>query len=141
MKINILVNSILLEATLQSYLKDHIANYEECDFIIADEIPSEINKPICLIGFSEDSDIIRPFYKESLLSDLEKFNNQIKEIERIDTNKFNNILDLNELEMLKNSIDSINDKKENIDIKNEIENIVQDFTNRLYEVIKRNNAK
>ncbi|MDE6885531.1 MAG: hypothetical protein K2P17_00595 [Helicobacteraceae bacterium] len=138
MKINILCKSPLLQKTLDSYLKEYITNYDECDFIIFDEIDENFNKPICLINFNEDSDIRRPIYKESLLSDLEKFNKQVEEISRININKFNTILDTNELESLKKSLDSINIESKNKDeIRSEIENIVQDFTNRLYEVLSK----
>ncbi|RAX55257.1 hypothetical protein CCY99_00730 [Helicobacter sp. 16-1353] len=146
MKINIVCESVILQKTLDSYLKDYISNYEDCDFIIADCIDESFNKPICLVTFGEDSDIRRPIHRESLFNDLEKFNKSISEIPRINVEKFNNILDMNELENLKKSLDSINnlqdDLKDNTNqdaLKNEIENIIRDFTDRLYNAIKKNN--
>lgn len=146
MKINIVCESIILQKTLDSYLKDYISNYEDCDFIIADYIDEGFNKPICLANFSDDSDIRRPLHKESLFSDLEKFNKNIAEIPRINLEKFNNILDINELENLKKSLDSINDFPNNSSddtkqdaLKEEIEQIVKDFADKLYNAIKKNN--
>lgn len=65
-------------------------------------------------------------------------------MESLPNQHLNSILDLKELAMLKDSIDLINGKANNDEkpnnIKQEIENIVQDFANKLYEVIS-NNAK
>lgn len=139
---HIIVKSPLLHKTLQCYLREHIVSMEECDFVISDSILDNLTKPICLISFSEDSDIRRPLYRQSLFSDLEIFNKQLQSMESLSNQPLNSVLDLKELAMLKDSIDlingKINDKKSN-DIKQEIENIVQDFANRLYEVIS--NAK
>lgn len=143
MKINVVCESIILQKTLDSYLKDYIVNYEDCDFIISDFIDENINKPICLATFGDDSDIRRPMHRESLLNDLARFNKSISEIPRVNLEKFDNILDKNELENLKKSLDSINTlsgETESDVLKNEIENIVRDFTDRLYNAIKNNNA-
>lgn len=142
MKINLLIKSPLLNKTLESYLQDYLANFDECDFVVVDEANDSLNKPVCLIDFSEDADILRPFYKDSLMRDLARFNAKLKEIERIDMSKFDNVLDLSELSRLRESIDSINGvdnakDSQKADIKKEIENIIQDFTERLYEIIKQ----
>lgn len=142
MKIHLLVKSPLLNKTLESYLDSYIVSFDECDFIIADEIDESVSKPICLIDFSEDADILRPVYKESLMRDLGIFYAKLQEIQRVDVSKFESVLDLGELSRLRESLDSINgvsevkqDSKKK-DIKSEIERIVQDFTERLYEVLK-----
>lgn len=141
MRIHLLVKSPLLNKTLESYLDSCIVSFDECDFVIADEIDESVSKPICLIDFSEDADILRPIYKESLMRDLGIFYAKLQEIQRVDVSKFESVLDLGELSRLKESLDSINgisevtqDSKK--DIKSEIERIVQDFTERLYEVLK-----
>lgn len=142
MKIHLLVQSPLLQKTLESYLQNYLCDFEDCDFVIANEVDESISKPICLIDFSEDADILRPIYKESLMNDLAKFNAKLKEIERIDMSKFDSVLDLNELDKLKQSLDSINgisddspkQSKKN-DIEKEIDNILQDFKERLYSIL------
>lgn len=140
MHIHILVKSPLLNKTLHSYLKDYIVSYDECDFVIADAILEDIDKPICLISFNEDCDIRRPIYRQSLFDDLDFFYKKLNKLESTPAKLPTNILDLKELATLKDSIDLINNKKNDSNVKKEIENIVQDFANKLYEVIS-NNAK
>ena len=148
MKVSILVKSPLLERTLQLYLREYLVNVDECDFVITDEVDEALNKPICLINFSEDSDILRPIYRDSLMGDLSRFNAKVREIRK--SFETNNVLDLGELSRLKQSIDLINgieSKPKNTkntenapaqdkDIKDKIDIIVQDFANKLYEAIK-----
>lgn len=136
MKINILVKSPLLQKSLDSYLSEYISSYDECDFVLSDESNEGFNKPVCLINFDSDSDISRPFYRESLMADLQKFYKNLGEIPRVNVEKFNNILDVNELIGLKKSLDSINGNDSAM--KSEIEAIVKDFTNKLVEVLKKN---
>lgn len=143
MKINIVCKSIILQKTLNCYLREYITNYQDCDFVISDTIDEIINKPICLANFEKDSDIKRPICKESLFKDLDKFSKSLSEIPRINMEKINNILDLSELENLKQSIETINLKKkfkEKNNLKDEIEDIVRDFTEKLYKTIQKNNA-
>ncbi len=149
MKVSILVKSPLLERTLQLYLREYLVNVDECDFVITDEIDEALNKPICLINFSEDSDILRPIHKESLMSDLSRFNAKAREIRK--SFETSNVLDLGELSRLKQSIDLINGvefvpestaksptpaQNKDKDIKDKIDIIVQDFANKLYEAIR-----
>ncbi|MGX3011745.1 hypothetical protein ACWIUD_09360 [Helicobacter sp. 23-1044] len=153
MKIHILVQSPLLQRTLEGYLGDYVSDFDECEFIIADCVDEGISKPICLVGFDENADILRPIYKETLMRSLARFNANLKEIARIDKGKFENILDLGELSKLRESLDLINGvedcatkdsakseiKKEiEKEIKKEIENIVQDFKTRLYGILAQN---
>ena len=153
MKISILVKSPLLERTLQLYLREHLANVDECDFVITDEVDDTLNKPICLINFSEDADILRPIYRDSLMGDLARFSAKLRKIRESFGNNLGamgeNVLDFGELSRLKQSIDLINGgessdsqdakslahKGEN-DIKGKIDAIVQDFANKLYDAIK-----
>ncbi len=153
MKIGILLESPLLERTLQLYLREYLVNVDECDFVITDEVDETQRKPICLINFSEDSDILRPIYKESLMSDLARFSTKLREMrdslgDDMDTLGImgaKNVLDFGELERLKQSIELINGvdsertqtahtKERNI--KDKIDIIVQDFADKLYEAIK-----
>ena len=149
MKVSILVKSPLLERTLQLYLREYLVNVDECDFVITDEVDEALNKPICLINFNEDSDILRPIYRDSLMSDLSRFNAKAREIRK--SFETSNVLDLGELSRLKQSIDLINGiettrestakvpapvQNKDKDIKDKIDIIVQDFANKLYEAIK-----
>ena len=126
MKINISCKSPILQKTLSLYLKDYVANLHDCDFVIADEIIDNINKPIALATFREDSDIGRPIYRESLLNDLSIFYKNMPK---------QNILDINELASLRESIDSINHTDP---LKEQIDNLFSDFANKLYEILKKN---
>lgn len=156
MKIGILVQSPLLERTLQLYLREFLVNIDECDFVITDKVDESIIKPICLINFSEDSDILRPIYKESLMSDLARFSTKLREMrdslgDDMDTLGImgaKNVLDFGELERLKQSIEMINGATTNApqnaeiavestnekDIKDKIENMVMEYRNRLYDL-------
>ena len=149
MKVSILVKSPLLERTPQLYLREYLVNVDECDFVITDEIDETLNKPICLINFSEDSRFCARSYKESLMSDLSRFNAKAREIRK--SFETSNVLDLGELSRLKQSIDLINGvefthesnakssaptQNKDKDIKDKIDIIVQDFANKLYEAIR-----
>ena len=148
MKIHLLIKSPLLQSTLQGYLRDYLSEFDECEFVITDDIECEAGKPICLISFNENADILRPIYKENLMRDLAKFNANLKEIARLDMGKFDNILDLGELSRIRQSLDLINGvadsapKHEKSEIKQEIEReieqIVQDFKTRLYGILSQN---
>ena len=156
MKIGILVQSPLLERTLQLYLREYLVNLSECDFVITDKVDESQRKPICLINFSEDSDILRPIYKESLMSDLARFNTKLREMrdslgDDMDTLGImgaKNVLDFGELERLRQSIEMINGVESSApknaevavestsekDIKDKIESMVAEYRNRLYDL-------
>lgn len=140
-----MVKSPLLERTLQLYLREYLVNFDECDFVITDNIDESFNKPICLIDFNENADILRPIYKEGLMCDLGRFGAKLREMRHCE-NVGKNVLDFGELSRLKQSIELINSNKsrdgspngdsKDQDIKAKIDAIVRDFTNRLYEEIK-----
>lgn len=146
MKISILVQSPLLERTLQLYLREFLTNYDECDFVVSDKVDESLNKPICLINFSEDSDILRPIYKERLMSDLARFSTKLREMrDSLGGNGIvgaKTVLDFGELKRLKQSIDMINGIDSNVpiesanekDIKDKIENMVAEYRSRLYDL-------
>lgn len=148
MKIHLLIKSPLLQSTLAGYLRDYLCEFDECEFVIADSVDEGVNKPICLVGFGDDADIVRPIYKEYLMRDLAKFNANLKEVTRLDMGKFDNILDLGELSKIRQSLDLINgatdsapkDEKSEIkqEIEKEIEKIVADFKTRLYGILAQN---
>lgn len=152
MKIGILVQSPLLERTLQLYLREYLANTQDCDFVITDKVDESLMKPICLISFSEDSDILRPIYKESLMSDLARFNAKFREMQSaLGANmKAHNVLDFSEMERLRQSLDLINGLESNSssltehqsladevpkkDIRDKIEIMVEEYRKHLYDL-------
>lgn len=143
MKINIACKSPILQKTLHLYLKEYCVSYEDCDFVITDNINEDITKPICLVAFSESSDIRRPIYRQSLFDDLEKFHKRVSETSYNEAGKLSNILDIGELENLKKSLDFINNISSDDDeqLKNNIENLLKDYTLQIYEIIKNHPNK
>lgn len=151
MKIGILVQSPLLERTLQLYLREYLVNLSECDFVITDKVDESQRKPICLINFSEDSDILRPIYKESLMSDLARFNAKFREMQSaLGVNMgTQNVLDVSEMARLRQSLDLINglesndsssehqsltDEAPKKDIRDKIEMMVEEYRKHLYDL-------
>lgn len=65
----------ILQKTLELFLKDRVANAQDCDFVISDEPQSSV-KPLFLIG--EGGDLALPFSKQMLLSKLEDFQGELK---------------------------------------------------------------
>ncbi len=72
MKIAILCDSILLEKSLQSYLRGHIVTSIDADFIICDKMVAS-KTPIFLIGHSSRVHLRVPFTKLQLFGALENF--------------------------------------------------------------------
>ena len=79
MKIALACQSILLEKSLDIFLKNHITPYKQCDFVISDRV-IEIDKPLFYIA-TEDSDLIMPFSKSALMLKIEKFHTSLFEDE------------------------------------------------------------
>ncbi len=72
MKLALRCNSLLIKKTLISYLKGHIVDFEDADFIICDKLFS-VNSPIFLISYSNNSHLQMPFTKTELFWALESF--------------------------------------------------------------------
>ena len=72
MKLALKCNSLLIQKTLTSYLKGHIVDFEDADFIICDKLFS-VNSPIFLISYSNKSHLQMPFTKAELFWALESF--------------------------------------------------------------------
>ena len=111
MKISLNCNSLLLNATLQSYLGSCIVSYDECDFVISDRL-EDFSKPICLVDFSPNSKVQRPFSRDSLRNDLNLFFNEIQPLLLSREDKLNR----------------------------EIDDILREFSSKIIEVIKKYNA-
>lgn len=70
MKISVLCDSLLLKKSLEIFLKEHITTYKNAELIISDK-KLDVKKPLLVVGTSEESDIVIPFSKSSLLIRLE----------------------------------------------------------------------
>lgn len=149
MRIGLSIKSPILEKTLAFYLRKNLAPLEDCDVVISDSLDEREENNVCLIDFSAQSDILRPFCAESLKRDLEKFYAKFSALSRaksaFSAEKLNNILDLGELESLKKSIDLINETPEtpqNSDLHEEIDALAQElideFKQKLYAIISKN---
>ena len=83
MKIALACQSVLLEKSLEIFLKSYITPYKQCNFVISDR-EIEIDKPLFYIA-TENSDLIMPFSKSALMLKVEKFYdtlNSSKEVEK-----------------------------------------------------------
>jgi hypothetical protein len=69
-KISVLCDSLLLKKSLEIFLKEHITTYKNAELIISDK-KLDVKKPLLVVGTSEESDIVIPFSKSSLLIRLE----------------------------------------------------------------------
>ncbi|WP_024955147.1 hypothetical protein [Sulfurospirillum arcachonense] len=96
MKIALACQSVLLEKSLEIFLKNYLSPYKQCDFVISDS-HIEIDKPLFFIS-SDDSDLNIPFSKSSLIMAIEKFYSTMNE-QNIEKNvNMVKKIDINELE-------------------------------------------
>lgn len=80
MKIALISDSLLLDRTLEMYLKEYLTSYKFCDFVVATQ-PVDSQKPVFLIGEYENANLNKPFTKEVLLDKLRAFYGQIQKQE------------------------------------------------------------
>lgn len=78
MKIALICDSLLLDRSLEMYLKEYLTSYKMCDFVVATQ-PVESQKPVFLIGNMEGAHLKIPFTKELLLKELESFYHALNE--------------------------------------------------------------
>lgn len=77
MKIALICDSLLLDRSLEMYLKEYLTSYKLCDFVVATQ-PVESQKPVFLIGDFEGANLKIPFTRELLLQELEAFYQSLK---------------------------------------------------------------
>jgi hypothetical protein len=70
-KIALACQSVLLEKSLEIFLKSYITPYKQCNFVISDR-EIEIDKPLFYIA-AENSDLIMPFSKSALMLKVGSF--------------------------------------------------------------------
>lgn len=71
MKIALQCENLLLQSTLEYFLRQYLSPQESCDFILSDT-PKKSKKPVCVLG-SKDCDLHQPFTPQSLLQSLQRF--------------------------------------------------------------------
>lgn len=77
MKIALICDSLLLDRSLEMYLKEYLTSYKLCDFVVATQ-PMESQKPVFLIGDFEGANLKIPFTREILMQELESFDRQVR---------------------------------------------------------------
>lgn len=77
MKIALICDSLLLDRSLEMYLKDYLTSYKLCDFVVATQM-IESQKPVFLIGDFEGAHLKIPFTREILFQELETFQRKLR---------------------------------------------------------------
>lgn len=77
MKIALICDSLLLDRSLEMYLKEHLTSYKLCDFVVATQM-IESQKPVFLIGDFEGANLKIPFTREILFQELETFDRKLR---------------------------------------------------------------
>ena len=77
MKIALICDSLLLDRSLEMYLKEYLTSYKLCDFVVATQ-PVGSQKPVFLIGDFEGANLKIPFTRELLLQELDTFYQSLK---------------------------------------------------------------
>ncbi len=72
MKIAVACKSILLQKSLELFLKNYISAYKYADFIISDREIS-VDKPLFLISKDEKANLKLPFTKSQLILEIKAF--------------------------------------------------------------------
>jgi len=96
MKIALACQSVLLEKSLEIFLKKYISSYKQCDFVISDR-KIEIEKPLFYIA-PNDADLNLPFASSNLLLALEKFYHSLHVKENSELKMVSKEINLQELE-------------------------------------------
>lgn len=78
LKIAIVCDSPLLKKCLEVFLKEKLASYSSCDFVISDkDIDSE--KPVFIIGDDKGVNLRKPFSKSKLLKSVDEYYKKLKQ--------------------------------------------------------------
>ena len=145
MKIALISDSLLLDRTLEMYLKDYLTSYKLCDFVVATQ-PVDSQKPVFFFFFYENANLHKPFTKEILLQALEAFFLQIRgeqEAKEEEEIKYTNVESANWNEMLKDV--EIEEEKKPLDLElhqkilKVLENYAKEITMIVQEHYKEKN--
>lgn len=131
MKIALECKDIILERTLQLFLKEHLGRKKDCDFIVTDE-KIEFDKPQFLISKSS-SQLALPFGKEELMRALSEFDEALKKLAIQKANE--------KIKALEEKIEKITEQFKK-DYQSEIDEAVQRLKTTLITLINKeqNNA-
>ena len=142
MKIALICDSLLLDRSLEMYLKEYLTSYKLCDFVVATQ-PVESQKPVFLIGDFEEANLKIPFTRELLLQELDSFYQALKGSSLNDTMvqemrdiKAMNTTSASFMESMESKIESPNTRTQNTP---EIPLISQDSTlnAKLEDILRR----
>ena len=115
MKISINCHSLLLQKSLENFLRKFIVSKNRADFIISDT-KIESNKPLFIIG----KDVEKPFSRSRLFIELERFEKNIDSI---------------------NAVKNIDIDLESSDLEQEIELLTKDFVKQIIQTVKKYNVQ
>ncbi len=136
MKIALISDSLLLDRTLEMYLKEYLTSYKFCDFVVATQ-PVDSQKPVFLIGEYENANLNKPFTKEVLLDKLRAFYGQIqrreesKEEEEI---KQANVASVNWEQML-SDLEFQNQEKKDDSLREKIREVLERYAREIEGII------
>lgn len=133
-KIHLMCSNIFLLLTLSFYLRGHLGNIKEADFILSDDPNYTHHKPICVIGI----DLIMPCSVYEIFLQLHDFyathrisyKEQILKTEKVQLDTYNLINDFknqNMEEIIKHA---------NPAMKAKIEELLNDFKNKLTDELR-----
>ncbi len=86
MKLALICDSMLLQKSLETYLRGHIVPQEYAELIICDKL-LQSNKPMLLVSHTKKADLRVPFTKAELFWALEEFYLKMLESELSLSNK------------------------------------------------------
>lgn len=110
MKISLQCENLLLQSTLEYFLRQYLSPQESCDFILSDT-KRHSDKPVCVLG-SEDCDLRQPFTPQALLMALQDF--------------------------YATHLDSVRAPTQlPTDLESEIATLLREYTHKLYELFKK----
>lgn len=117
MKVSINCHSLLLQKSLENFLRKFIVSKNRADFIISDT-KIESHKPLFIIG----KDVEKPFSRSRLFIELERFEKNIDSI-----NAVKNIdQDLDEMPS---------------SLEQEIEALTKDFVKKIVQTVKKHHVQ
>ncbi|MBX7490394.1 hypothetical protein [Helicobacter turcicus] len=135
MKVALICDSLLLDRSLEMYLKEYLTSYKMCDFVVATQ-HVESQKPVFLIGDMEGAQLKIPFTKELLLKELESFYHLLKGGKNESLSAEREIEDIKALNhtsaSIAESLDSIVLERENLD-----STFSSDLSAKIEEILKR----
>jgi len=115
LKVSINCHSLLLQKSLENFLRGYIVSKNRADFIISDR-EIDVDKPLFVVG----RDVEKPFSRSRLFIELERFEKKIKTLSAV-KNISKNLEDLSSLEK-------------------EIELLTKDFVQKIVQIVKKYNV-